>query len=159
MMADSYLQTMLLEVGQAEQGLSEAKERLLEAQAAHDVEEVKYAALRDAATAWIAPFGGDDNPYLHPQLWPFRGEHWGSFRFTRMNAGDAAVLALMEAQDNQTAMEIMERIHVGGGSIDMRALNAALQQRRGIQKYEMPNGGPAVYWYEAPEVDADDLPF
>ena len=55
MTADSYLQTMLLAVDGAEQSLAEAKQRLTEAQAAHGVEEVKYAALRDAAAEWIAP--------------------------------------------------------------------------------------------------------
>ena len=164
MTVDSYLHMMLLEVERAEQGLAEAKERLLEAQAAHDIEEVKYAALRDAATAWIAPFGGDDNPYLHREFWPTCGDHWGRFRFTRMNAGDAALLALMESEESLTAIEVMQRVHAGGGSVDMRALNAALQQRSGIQKYEGGDGVPATYWYgfatdAGGDIDADDLPF
>ena len=164
MTADSYLQMMLLEVDRAEQNLAEAKQRLTEAQAAHDVEEVKYAALRDAAAERIAPLGGDDSPYLHPEFWPTCGEHWGRFRFTRMNAGDAAVLALMESEESLTAIEVMQRVHAGGGSVDMRALNAALQQRSGIQKYEGGDGVPATYWYgfatdAGGDLDAADLPF
>ena len=164
MTADAYLQTMLLEIDRSEEALAEAKERLLEVQAAHDVEAVKYAALRDAATAWLAPFGGDDNPYLHQELWPTCGEHWGEFRFTRMNAGDAAVLALMESEETLTAMEVIERIRAGGGNVDMRALNAALQQRTGIRKYEGGDGVPATYWYgfatdAGGDLDPEDLPF
>ena len=58
MTTDSYLQTMLIEVERAEQSLAEAKQRLIEAQAAHDVEEVKFAALRDAATRLVQPVRG-----------------------------------------------------------------------------------------------------
>ena len=159
---DSYLWALLVEVNQAEQALAQAKQRLIETQAAHDVAAVKFAALRDAATEHFSPFE-DNNPYLHPEQWPTRGDDWGKFKFARMNAGEAAVLVLMATGKRLTAYEIMHEINTGGGRVDMRALNAALQQRNGIVKAEGVGEEPATYWHVSTEserdIEPDDLPF
>ena len=80
-----------------------------------------------------------------------------------MNAGDAAALALMEINERLTALQIMRKINAAGGTVDMRALNAALQQRHGIEKFEGADDEAATYWYAfasaGGDLDADDLPF
>jgi sugar (pentulose or hexulose) kinase len=150
---------MLTEVERAEKSLAEARRQLIQAQAEHEVEAVKYAALRDAAAERFNPFE-DDSPYLHREIWPHADAHWGEFRFIKMNAGDAAVLALMETDQRLNAYQIQRTINSAGGAVDMRALNAALQQRGGIQKAEGENESAATYWYAKDEkIDPDDLPF
>ena len=151
-MNDSYLERLVEELDRGEDKLAEAEDKLKAARAEFDVQAIKFAALRDAANGLYGP---SDSPYLHPEVWP-DGEPRGKYRFIRMAVGEAGVLALREADEPMTLLELVVAIRRGGGQVDARSMNAALQQKSGVRKLESDDDDePARYEYD-PE---DDLPF
>ena len=114
-----------------ENKLIEANNQLVNAQIGFDIASRRFAALRDM---FIERF----------VWWPFSEANFklrGAFRFIRMDAGEAAVALLKEAERVLTLNEIVSALNDGGfgaeeGGATARAVNASLMKALKVVKSE-----------------------
>lgn len=133
-----------------------------EIRAKWEVASRKYAAVRDMVRSYIGkdPYrvplesflvvGNDPSEY---QSFPSKGR----FRFLYMPVGDAAYVALQEAETPQSLEDLVKTLRAGGiGNVPeilTRALNAALMRKSGIEKTE-----DGKYLIPRSDIEPDGIP-
>lgn len=128
-------------------------EELNTAVAAYEVATRRYAAMREAVRERLGT-----SPYAPNVRWPMRHDPSsgfpmdrpnGQFRFVQMKIGDAIVEALQESATPLNLEQIVRTLADGGlGSRDMRSVNAALINTKGIKPLS-----DGMYTYEKEEED------
>lgn len=147
-----------------ERTLRRAAQVLGEARVGHDIAARKYAAMREAVRERLGA-----SPYADNVWWPLHYSDEGDeiegavgrkfpLRFVRMKFGDAILEILNDSELPLSLEEIADALNAGGMYVkDMRTVNAALINTKGVQKIEQE--GVVLYYYEVEESDADNLPW
>ena len=158
---DTVSKALLSALLEDERNLERANYALIEARTEYDITSRKYAAMREAVRERLGA-----SPYADNVWWPLHYSPDGediegvigkkfALRFVRMKIGDAIVELLSESEFPMALEAIARALEANGLYIrDMRAVNAALINTKGVQKMEQD--GVGLYYYE---VEEEDLPW